>query len=302
MIIYIILAIVFTVLILMIPAFRILVLSPIKAIIYAVRDMFIYVIHKEYNYYHGGQLICYFAHFGGGKTLSAVRNVRTLYNRYNNKKVWDSKKKKFVIQKVHILSNVHINGIPYEPLNNLGQFVNCAKANKRIDEKLDTHTCLLVLIDEASVQLNSRQFRDNFANADVLNSILTSRHFSASLFVTSQKFKLCDALLRSVTQQAIWCNKIWRVMVQYVYSADELELASDARLIKPLRRTGFFITDKDYKAYDTLATVENLIKSAAEKDMLTDEQIIALRSGMNPDNSGIVRPSNIMKKIRRKKG
>lgn len=300
-IIYIILILLLFIIILMVPMVRIMFLSPIKTIFYTIKDGLTYIIHREYDYYYGGQLECFFAHFGGGKTLSATRKVRRLYKRYNNRKVWDKKKKRFVIQKVHILSNVHLNDVPYEPLYSLGQFVACAKANKRIDEKQNTHTCLLVLIDEASVQLNSRQFRDNFANADVLNSILTSRHFSASIFITAQKFKLVDALMRSVTQQAIWCHKVWRFMIQYTYSADELEVASDARLIKPIRRTGFFITDRDYNAYDTLATVENLIKSAQEKDMLTDEQIIALRGEMNPDNNNIIHPSKKLRKMRGKR-
>lgn len=286
------------------PAVRICLLSPFLSVFYAFKDAFFYLWHREYNYYHGGELTCYFAHFGGGKTLSAVKRVRYLFNRYNNKMVWDMKKKKYVLQKVHILSNVALLDVPYEPLKNMAQFVRYAEVNKVLDRRRNTHTCLLVLLDEASVQLNSRSFRENFS-PDTINAILTSRHFSASLFLTSQKFKLYDALMRSVTQKAVWCRKCWRFMVQYTYSADELELASDARLVKPLYTGGFFIRDKDYRAYDTLATVENLTKTALRGDMLSDREILELRATINPDNDAISRPSKLLRRMRnggRKRG
>lgn len=276
--------------------FRLVVLHPFSTVYYTVRDIYHYFKRHTYDLYDGGLLNCYFAHFGGGKTLSVVHYVRALFKRYNNKKVWDRGRGKFVTQKIHIISNVHLNGVPYEELCSLSQIVCCAWKNKEIDKQQDTRTVVLVLLDEASSQLNSREFKTNI-NADFLNTLVTSRHFNMSIFYTSQKFKLVDALLRSVTQRCINCRKLWRFMVQYYYDADEMEYAANPMLVQPFRRTGFFIKDKDYNTYDTLATVEKLKKSVDKNDMMSEEEILALRGAMNPDEDAIINPSRRLKKI-----
>lgn len=274
---------------------RIVLMHPVKTFHYLILDLYHYFHYREYNRYDGGALNCYFAHFGGGKTLSVVQYVSALYSRYNNKKVWDRGRRKFVLQKVHIISNVHLSNVPYEELSSLSQIVCCAWRNKKIDEDNNTRTIVLVLLDEASSQLNSRNFKTNI-DADFLNTLITSRHFNMSLFYTSQKFKLVDALLRSVTQRCIWCHKIWRIMVQYYYDADEMEYSSDPTLVKPIVKTGFFITDKQYNAYDTLATVEKLKKSVDEGEMMSEQEILAMRGQLNPDNDAINSPSKKLKK------
>lgn len=276
--------------------FRIAVLHPFSTVYYAVRDVYFYFKHHTYDLYDGGLLNCYFAHFGGGKTLSVVHYVRALFKRYNNKKVWDRGRKKFVLQKIHVISNVHLNGVPYEELCSLSQIVCCAWKNKEIDKKQDTRTVVLVLLDEASSQLNSREFKSNI-NADFLNTLVTSRHFNMSIFYTSQKFKLVDALLRSVTQRCINCRKLWRFMAQYYYDADELEYASNPMLVRPIRRTGFFVRDKDYNTYDTLATVERLKKSVDKGEMMSEAEILALRGELNPDDDAITAPSRKLKRL-----
>lgn len=283
-----------------VPHFRIAVINPLKTLFYSCKDVFLYFKRHEYDFYEGGKLDCYCAHFGGGKTLSIVHRVKSLFRRYNNKYVWDRGRGCFVLQKVHVISNVTLNGIPFEYLTELKQIVDCADFNKRIDEKNGTRTCVLVVIDEASAQLNSRSWGVNFS-WDFLNTLLTSRHFAISVFYSSQKFKLTDALLRSVTQRCILCHKWWRLVVQYVYNADELELASDASLIKPLFVTGYFVTDNDYNSYDTLATVDKLRKDIQSGQVRSMEEIMALRQGMNPDNDSIVNPSRKLKRLRKGK-
>lgn len=279
--------------------FRVVVTHPISTVKYAVMDTYYYFKHHKYDYYDAGLLNCYFAHFGRGKTLSVVHYVRAVYARYNNRKVWDRGKQKFVIQKIHIISNVHLNGVPYEELVSLSQVVCCAWRNKKIDDENGTRTVVLVLLDEASSQLNSRNFKTNI-DPDFLNTLITSRHFHMSLLYTSQKFHLVDALLRSVTQNGISCNKIWRIMVQEFYSADELEYASDKSLVKPVKRVGWFIKDSDYNAYDTLATVEKLKKAVDQNEMMTEEQILALRGKLNPDNDAIVSGTRKLRRMRKR--
>lgn len=280
------------------PVCRIAFFHPFKVLYYAIRDPFLYLYHKKYNWYEAGKINAYFAHFGGGKTLSMVQYVFCIYHRYHNKKVWDRKKKAFVVQKILVLSNVELAGVPFQRLEKLSQIVDCAYHNKSIDEEKNIRTVVLVIIDEASSQLNSRSWKDNFS-WDFLNTLVTSRHFHMSCLWSAQKFKMCDALMRGVTQQAIWCKKLWRFMVQYSYSADELEMASDPRLIKPLRSGGFFITDKIFSLYDTLATVDKLKKTIEDGDYMTAEEILAQRGDLSVDNNNIIRPSRLLKKIRR---
>lgn len=274
---------------------RLIVLHPVKTIYYGVRDLYFYFNHKQYNEYTAGVLNCYCAHFGGGKTLSIVHYVTLLFKRYNNKKVWDRGRKRFVLQKIHIISNVDLKSCPYEPLQSLSQVVACAYNNKKIDDKENTRTVVIVLLDEASVQLNSRSFKTNI-DPIFLNTLLTSRHYHISFLYSSQKFKLTDALMRSVTQNCINCKKIWRFMVQSVYDADEIEYASDPTMVKPRRRTGFFVRDFDYNSYNTLACVDKLKKSVDENDMMTPEEILAMRGEINPNNDNIGHMSHRLKR------
>lgn len=116
--------------------FRIVCMHPVSTIVYVIKDFYFWIRHKGYNFYEAGLLNCYCAHFGGGKTLSIVHYVTMIFNRYNNKMVWDRGRKKFVRQKIHVISNVDFKSIPYEPLASLSQVVCCAYKNKDIDIKI----------------------------------------------------------------------------------------------------------------------------------------------------------------------
>ena len=160
-----------------------------------------------------------------------------------------------------------------------------------------TRTCVIVLLDEASSELNSRNFKTNI-DANFLNTLITSRHFNMSLYYTSQKFKLVDALLRSVTQRVIWCEKHWRFITHYFYDADEMEYASNPTMLQPIAKRGFFITNDDYNSYDTLATVERLKKDTDSGEMMSEAEILAMRGNLNPDNDQISKPSRKWRKRR----
>lgn len=270
--------------------FRLVVFHPFATIYYGVTDFVKYFVHKKWRLLDGGMLNCFGAHFGGGKTLSMAHFITRLYEKKNNKRVWDRARKKFVIQKIHIISNFDLKLVPYEKLESLSQVLACAKYNKQIDEVNNTRTVTMVLIDEASVQLNSRNFKSNI-DANFLNTLLTCRHYHISLWYSSQKFKLTDALMRSVTQRYFECEKIWRFMCLKEYNADEVEYASDPTMVKPLRRFGFFVKDRDYASYDTLACVEALERSAKEGDMLSEKEILEMRGQLNPDNDAVTNRS-----------
>lgn len=277
--------------------FRIAVSHPILTIVYGVRDVYEYFAYKLYNKLECGKLCCYDAHFGGGKTLSGVQYMRALYDRYHNKQYYDKQRKLWVVQKVLIVSNVKINGIYFEELIGLKQFVEMGMHNKKIDDDMGTRTCVIGFIDEASAQLNSRNFKNNI-DATFLGTLIVCRHYNMSLFYSSQKFKLVDALLRSVTQSVIWCNKQWRLMVHFYFDADEMEYATNPTMVKALRTGGFFIRNSDYEAYDTLATVEKLERDCVNGEMLSEEEILALRGDFYGDNDMVSKPSRKLKKIR----
>ncbi len=282
------------------PPLQVILFHPFKTVRYAVVDIYDYFKKRKWNYLEAGKLTCYFAPFGGGKTLSAVEHVTLLYNQYNNKKVWDNRQNKFVTQKVHILSNVDIKGVSCEKLENLSQIVNYSFKIKDIDEKCGTRTVTIVLLDEASAQLNSRNFKDNI-NAEFLNTLITSRHFNMNMYYTSQKFKLTDALLRNVTQTCIHCRKFWRIVVTYHYDADQLELAGDVQLVHPYIKIGYFATDKLFNSYDTYATVDQLKKSFDKKDLMSEAEILTLRGQLNPDLDAVTSPSRKLRKMRKRK-
>lgn len=179
--------------------FRVAILNPFKTIIYSFHDLFMYFKHKTYNWCPAGKLDCYAAHFGGGKTLSIVHYVTSLYCRYNNKLVWDRSLGRFVIQHIHVISNVEFKSIPYQSLEGLDQVVNLCMHNKSLDATYRYRTVTILVIDEASAQLNSRNFKSNI-DPNFLNTLITSRHYHLSILYSSQKFKLTDKLMRDVTQ------------------------------------------------------------------------------------------------------
>lgn len=280
--------------------FRQIVLHPIKFVFYVIKDTVLYIVRRRWRECPTGHIVCYFAHFGGGKTLSATHYITQMYCRYNNKRIYDRSRKKMVTQKIEVLSNAKFSAVPYVPLVSLRDITARATYNRKIDLDNDTLTVTLILIDEASSELNSRDYRDNY-DPDALNTLITSRHYHLSLYYTSQKFKLVDALLRSVTQECIHCCKIWRFMIKTGYSADQLEVAGDALLVKPLYRKSFFVTDRIYNGYDTLATVNKLKKGMEAGKMLTAQEILALRGNTAPDVDSISRPSRRLKRIRKGK-
>lgn len=264
---------------------------------YAILDTFNYFRHKRYNECKGtGRLVMYTGLFGKGKTLSCVHQVRSLYLKYNNKMVWSNYHKCFVPQRVVIMSNVDLD-IPYVKLESIGQFVSFVRESYDLDIENKTSTVTLCLMDEVSVQLNSRSFKTNI-DPLFLNTLLTCRKFKCGLYMTAQRFNQVDALLRQVTQDAIECKKIWRFQMLYVYDAYSLEYATSPTLVKPRAKKCWFIKNSDFNSYNTLAMVDNLKKSVEEGDMLSQAEILNLQN-YNPDNDNVTRPSRKAKRLRK---
>lgn len=186
-------------------------------------------------------------------------------------------------------------------MDSLEQIVLAAERRQACDDAHDTLTVTLVLGDEFSVQMNSRNFKNNI-DPLFLNTILTCRHYSISLYYTAQRFGHVDALLRQVTSSVIDCDKLWRFQRQKAYDAWELENASSTNVIRPLWRRCWFVRDTDYNAYDTLACVGNLKKSMKAGDMMSEDEILKLQQNTQLANmDAVASPSRRWLRSRRKK-
>lgn len=281
------------------PALRCGLSHPILVPFYAVVDTYEYFRYKKYNDCPYGLINVFTGLFGDGKTLSVVHLVVCfLYMKYDGKQVYDKKRKKFVTQRINIISNVTLS-VPYTKFVSMEQVATVAEDREKYDEEHDTRTVTIVLGDEFSSQMNSREFRSNF-NMEVLNSMLTCRHNYLSFYLTSQEFTMIDLTLRRVTRWVVDCKKFWRFQMNYYYSPWDVEQATNVQLIKPIRTECWFIKNEDYNRYDTMECVGNLIKQWRAGDMMTDEEKLALEM----PGTGTVGPDgliNISRKFKRAK-
>ncbi len=270
--------------------FRCAVCHPVSLVKCGLHDFYIYVTHKEYNLCRTGELVAYTGLFGKGKTLSAVHRVMESYQQYNGKPVWDPRRGKMVTQRVKVISNVALS-IPYENFVSLEQIIYAAEHNEEFDRENDTLTVTLVLGDEFSVQMNSRNFKNNI-DPLFLNTILTCRHYYISLYYTAQRFGHVDALLRQVTSYVVECDKLWRFQRQAIYDAWDLENATSPSLVAARRRSCWFVRDKDYAAYNTLACVGNLKKDFQSGNMMSEKEILELQQNSSQANmEAVSKPS-----------
>lgn len=235
---------------------------------------------KEY-----GRIRMYTGLFGKGKTLSAVHYVRNIYNKYNGKNVYVDGK--WQIQYIGIISNVKLFDVPYVPLTSTEDIVNCHNG-------FNAATVCIVLIDEASTQFNSRNFKTNISST-LLNSMLTCRHHKFGMVLTAQRYMHVDALIRQITSDVYECDKLWRGMVQRRCSAWDLENATDIKLVK-YKYCSFFITDSDYNAYDTSAIVDDIKRKQKNGELLTDSEVLSQQGNTDGNLYAIPHKSHRAKK------
>lgn len=272
------------------PKIRCAVFHPVATVYYGVKDIYFYFKLNMRNLCPTGALVAYVGLFGKGKTLSVVHRVVSAYKRYDGLPVWCRRRHKMVTQRIKIISNVSLS-VPYERFVSLDQIVADAERKAAYDDAADTLTITLVLGDEFSVQMNSRNFKKN-VDPLFLNTLLTCRHYYISLFYTAQRFMQVDALLRQVTSLVIDCDKTWRLQGNNEFDAWEMENATNTMLLTPLHRRAWFVRDADYNAYDTLACVGNLKKEMQEGNMMTESEILSLQQNQQQANmDGVVKPS-----------
>lgn len=259
---------------------RIILFNPCKTLRYAIMDLFSWFYYKKWRLLKTGEIKSFCAGvgpvFGSGKTLSGVAFLWKRFSKYDGLVVYDTHRQKWVEQRVRILSNVTLSQLPSEHMVSMSQIVTFSNAFRKFDEDNDTRTCLLVCIDEAQNQLNSRKFKDNFPPM-LLKQLTETRHFNMSFIYTSPQFGQVDALLRQCTSVVAKCTKLWRFQCHAVYPAYELDHVSNTALLKPLYHSGFLVEDDIFDQYDTYEIVENLIQAKDEGDFLSEEEILALQ-------------------------
>lgn len=277
------------------PAFRCFIFNPISTIYYLFKDIYFYFKHKKYNECKDyGKIIDVTALFGGGKTLSSTMYVRRIYKKYNGKLVWNEQTQQFDKQIIKVLSNVDFKDIPYIKLK-------CADDIIHINDNEPITTVAIVLIDEASTQFNSRNFKTNLPT-ELLNQILTCRHHKIGIVLTNQRFGHLDALLRQCTSIDKECKLKWRFLRINYFDAWDLENCNNPSALVPIKRTCLFVRDKDFNAYDTYAIVDNFIHSVEKGEILTDDELLKYKSPIENDLTNVNKLSSKFKRRIKKFG
>ena len=262
---------------------------------WAFKDGYSYLKHKDYNVCHEWgniRLNCATSSqvFGCGKTLLLVIRARYIYNRYNNKKIWDYDNNCWCIQRIHIISNVELFDIPYIKFTSVQQLIDIQKF------KFNKQDVTIFLLDESGAIFNSRNYRDNIST-EFLTRLLQSRKHKVALYMTSQRFQFTDKILREVCSTVTCCQKWWRVVKSADYDAYDLEHAQDTSLVRPRKIEYKFIFDSDYHSYNSYQLVEDLRKDYKPNEYLDTKEILETYGLSSPDLDLVKNPSRRGRKI-----
>lgn len=258
------------------PLTRCFILNFHYVVFYSIKDIIHYIRFKEwlkFNLY-GIDMFC--GMFGHGKTLSLVHRANELYQHYGDK--------------LHFVSNISLNGIPYTPLVSFEQLVDLGEIPFE-DECVGT----VVIIDEIENVLNNRNYA-KFPLA-MLHTLTQQRKKKVYIMCTAQRFFMVDKLFRSITTKVIDCNKIWRFQNYCVYDAWEYECAINPKLIQPYHFGCWFVHDSDFDCYDTSEMVS---KSSAENFISNSEALERQGIVVPVATEQILRPSKKLRNIRGK--
>lgn len=255
--------------------------------------------YKQYNMPDNfiGTIDCYVADsrkvFGCCKTLSAVKQARYLYQRFDGVSAYDYKCQNphWVTWQVRVISNVDIVGVPTIPFRSLNQLV-----------ELSSEDCdgifTVVVMDECNAIMNSRNFKSNFQNEDQIKSIVTCRHNNIHMMLVGQRFEYLDKLIRSLADRVIMCRhySIFNTVRHKVFIAAELDKAINPDLVKCVSTRYRYLFRSDYDSYDTKALVE----SVAHDDSVSSVELVALKGDTSSDLVGGRSLSAKGKKLRKK--
>lgn len=256
------------------PLFRIICKNIHLVCIYFFLDLYDNIKHKRWktnNFPYGIDL--YIGMFGSGKTLTMTHRARLLYQAYGGQ--------------VRILSNYHLNDIPYIPLINFNQICD-------LEDNNDQYIGTLVLIDEIEHVLSHRNF-SKFP-LEMLSVLCQQRKCKVTIWASCQRFSMVDKLFRSITTNVIDCNKMWRFASCTIYDAWEMENAVNYDSIKARSKLWWFVKNQDYRSYDTYQMIR---KNSAEDFISNDEAIRSKGLDMMKQQINVKNVINVSKKKRR---
>lgn len=256
---------------------------------YAAIDGYYYIVRKEYNrcpYFGKISITSAYRNkvFGSGKTLDISKRVHDIFTKYDGLPVWDDDLQDFVIQRIHIVSNITFKDIPYTPFVTSRQLMNVEQPKQDVT---------IFVFDEVGAIWNSRDFKTNIST-ELLRNLLQVRKNKIGIMGTAQRFRFCDALLRQITGSLYCVNKFWRIIKIREYDPFDFENCTNQDMLKPLHVSYSWVSNQDYAAYDTDERVERL----SNEDVLPDEQILA-NQGVN---SGEMDAASHLKKRFRRRG
>lgn len=278
-----ILFIIFILLVVFVPFVRFVLGNIHNFTFYTPRDIVDYFKYKRYNECKNyGYIKVFNGYFGSGKSLSAVNEVVDIYRRYNGAEIYIPHLQCFMAQKITIISNLKLFGVPYIPFISERQFIDYEVAENEV---------VIFLIDEIGTVWNNRDFKD--FNPDVFNNIVQSRKRKMAIYGTLPVFQGTDINVRRFTSSVVYCNKWWRIIKLRTYDARDVENCSNVELIQPLSVKYMFVRDLMYNQYDTTELVDKLKLDMEEGRLLTFNEL-------NTDNStGNFKFANVKKKFKK---
>lgn len=217
-------------------------MTAVKSLRFSPADIWLYIKHRKWRLWDGFGLRIYVGMFGTGKSLSAVRYVRSQAMRYH----------------LNVISNIVLKDIEYTPLINYKQII-------------DAPPNTIILIDEVSTVFNARSWKD--FNVNLLFQLLQCRKNRKQLVCTAQRFAHVDKLLRDITAEVVVCRKNYRICRNYAYDGWDYENTPAQFAIAPLWRYCYVATNRLYAAYDTDEIIDNVKKT----DFLSNDEILAGR-------------------------
>jgi hypothetical protein len=251
---------------------------------YAPKDIYEYIKYKKYNLCPNfGYIRIFNGYFGSGKSLSAVQEVVAAYKRYNGLEIYDENLNGFIKQKITIISNLKLYGVPYIPFESEQQFVEYETVPGEV---------VIFLIDEIGTVWNNRDFK-NF-NPDVFNNIVQSRKRKMSIYGTLPVFQGTDISIRRYTSSVVFCEKTWRFIKQRTYDPNDLENCSNINLVQPLKLRYLFVKDLYYHQYDTTELVDKLKKDMQDGKLLTFNELNV------EDGKGEFKAAKLKRKFRKR--
>lgn len=273
------------------PVFRCFIFNIHKYLINKSVDLYNYIRYKEYNEppFYGMDIMagCSHSPMGSGKTLASVNTIVSIKKRYDGKIQIDKKTKKQTQNKIIVLSNVDLKEIEYTRFKGFEQVTQFVELKNKLEvENPEYKYYLYVLLDEASIFLNSSKWKDkdNPITCESLNDLCQIRHNCIQMLLfTSQRFEMCNVNIRRLSSFVKTCElvdlpflKRRRFLVLRHYISRDLEECTSELMIKPVKLEVVYIGNENskgwkYGTYDTHEMAGKIMQKISENDYLSEE-------------------------------